>query len=438
MGLVFLFLFLVICVAIATSFLLWNETSVPKNKTNATLLAPDEPGGFGTGGSKQVSYTWVNGTKYIQPGDGDVNDGFYAWSMAISHDSKQVIVGTPGSYNHPEAGDYRWFQFVNGTLTEKQLFTPSGGDPFNVGFTTASSMSGDGHTLAIGSSNSNSFVGAVFIFTLDLAETAWTQQAILAPFNVSGLYSAFGISTSLSFDGNTLAIGASGDNANQGAVYVFTRDSFLSGVWTGVVKLSSALSDGAEGSTICISSDGKRLVSGAPLNNGSLGALFIYDLINDVYTLQQELIVPDPIDFPALGDALSMSGNGLQIISSGDGNDMGVGTVYIWEYHHHMWTLTFQVTGPMFPSNFFGYPLKMVPEGNLAVVASGEQLDQQGFQVIQKIHGHWKLLDTLYKGTDAVGDPLQGFVIAMSSQYVMCAGPLDNSAKGAFWLWKQD
>jgi len=92
----------------------------------------------------------------------------------------------------------------------------------------AVALSADGNTALIGGGGEAS-VGAVWVFTR--SGGAWTQQGSKLV-GTGAAFPAFprqGQSVALSADGNTALVGGPGDNANFGAVWVFTRSG---GVWT--------------------------------------------------------------------------------------------------------------------------------------------------------------------------------------------------------------
>ena len=114
-------------------------------------------------------------------------------------------------------------------------------------FGTSVSLSSDGNTLAVstigedsnatgigGDQTNNSAVdsGAVYVFTR--SGTTWTQQAYVKASN-TGASDYFGRSVSLSSDGNTLAVGAYGENSN--AIGIGGTDSNNSAVDSGAVYL---------------------------------------------------------------------------------------------------------------------------------------------------------------------------------------------------------
>jgi len=137
------------------------------------------------------------------------------------------------------------------------------------------SVSIDGDTVVIGArfdDDDGSGSGSAYVFTRDTAgdlASNWTQVAKLT-LNVYAAGDQFG--TSVSIDGDTIAIGAPYDNDNgsgSGSAYVFRRNTagdFASG-WTQVAKLTA--DDGAEGDLfgMSVSIDGDTIAIGAPYDD---------------------------------------------------------------------------------------------------------------------------------------------------------------------------
>jgi hypothetical protein len=116
--------------------------------------------------------------------------------------------------------------------------------------------------------------GAVAVFVR--TGTTWSQQAYLKSSN-TGTEDWFGIRTTLSGDGNTLAVSASnedsaaqGINGNQnddsatesGAVYLFTRTGTT---WTQLAYVKSSNNQEFDefGNSVALSRDGRTMVVGA-------------------------------------------------------------------------------------------------------------------------------------------------------------------------------
>jgi hypothetical protein len=120
-----------------------------------------------------------------------------------------------------------------------------------------------------------SYSGAVYIFTRDFSDN-WSQQTYFKASN-TGELDVFGTEVSLAADGNTLAVGASGEASsaiglngtgnddsadNAGAVYVFTQNG---GSWgqQAYIKASNSDSDDGFGNNVAMAANGQTLAVGA-------------------------------------------------------------------------------------------------------------------------------------------------------------------------------
>ena len=106
--------------------------------------------------------------------------------------------------------------------------------------------------------------GAVYVFTRRSGTGTWSQQAYVKASN-TGAGDRFGTSVSMSRGGNSLAVGAineDGGTENSGAVYVFTRSSTT---WSqqAYIKASNAGSGDLFGISVSLSNDGNSLAVGA-------------------------------------------------------------------------------------------------------------------------------------------------------------------------------
>src|SRR6266705_2453345 len=129
---------------------------------------------------------------------------------------------------------------TNASITESILLNSCGGDPEDVSpisglqayvkasntgaadeFGFAVALSSDGNTLVVGApgeasagaetDNSAPSAGAVYVYTRSGA--AWSQQAYIKASN-PGAGDQFGTSVALSSNGNTLAVGAPGEDSS--------------------------------------------------------------------------------------------------------------------------------------------------------------------------------------------------------------------------------
>ncbi len=232
------------------------------------------------------------------------------------------------------------------------------------------SLSADGKTLAVGARQEasdqkgilsgteidsrdirdsylkNKNTGAVYIFSL--GDDGWIQQAYITPKNVGGK-DHFGSAVSLSADGNTLAVGATGEDSytikrkksdndrymteegteheelsdeekiqyenhgyNSGAVYIFNR---LDNQWqeSHFIKPDSIEIGASFGSVVDLSADGETLAVGARCGGSAEkkhGTAYIFSFKDTVWTQDQMFVGENKKKNDNFGFAVDLSGNG--------------------------------------------------------------------------------------------------------------------------------
>ena len=239
-------------------------------------------------------------------------------SASLSEDGNTAIVGRPGD------GTASVYTRVGGAWSQQaSLVVPASGEGLSV------SLSGDGNTALVGRPGDGA-VGAAYVFTR--LSGVWGQQTKLVGTGAIGPLSAFqGFSVSLSSDGDTALVGASTDNNEAGAAWVFTR---VRGVWKQQAKLvgAGAVSPTEQGYSVSLSSDGNTAIVGGPLNNGAEGAAWVYTRVGKRWSEQAQLIGTGAFNVAEQGASVSLSGDGNTAIVGGPDDNSGVGAV--WLYTH--------------------------------------------------------------------------------------------------------
>lgn len=194
---------------------------------------------------------------------------FFGASGAISGDIA-VVSAIQGS----RSGDvYVYERNINGDWIEQDKLQPSGRRGSDE---LGSSVSMNGNSIIIGAPGDNGKgdeSGTAYIFTQD-ENGEWFQEAKLTPEDIDSEYQ-FGRSVSISGD---KAVVASFGVERTDVAYVYTRDS--NGVWQQEDKLipSDVLTNNFfNNSSVCISGD--RIVMAASIDNGPSGSLssaFVY------------------------------------------------------------------------------------------------------------------------------------------------------------------
>lgn len=257
--------------------------------------------------------TW-NQDAYLKASNTQAGDRFGS-DLSLSADGKTLAVGAGGEgsnatgingdqSNNSASKSGAVYLFVHsGTAWSQEAYIKASNtdadDQFGSTYIkwmlgTAISLSGDGHTLAVGAAfesssatgingdqddNSASESGAVYIFTR--SGTDWSQQAYIKASNAEA-GDRFGSAVSLSADGNTLAVGAYressnaiGINGNQhdnslassGAAFIFKRNE---GSWAQQSFLKAANTGWTDnfGLSVNLSADGNTLAVGAHQEDG--------------------------------------------------------------------------------------------------------------------------------------------------------------------------
>lgn len=245
----------------------------------AYVFTRTSPGGF-----------WVQRTVPF-----DVAGDAIGRSVAISGDGNTIAIGAPnglGSVYIYNRQGYDW-------IFEQQVAGAVQLPPCNFGRSVA--LSTDGNTLACGGPADDTVVGATWVFTR--TGGVWTEEDKLI--GTGGVGNIFqGISVALSGDGNTLAIGGSGDNSDAGAVWVFVRSV---GVWSqqGAKLVGSGALSGQRGVSVALSSTtGDTLAFGGPAFNGFEGATWVFTRSGVTWSEQDMLVGSGSIGNPNQGTVL--------------------------------------------------------------------------------------------------------------------------------------
>jgi hypothetical protein len=189
---------------------------------------------------------------------------------------------------------------------------------------TGFAVSVDGNTALIGA--------YVYVRTGDV----WIEQAKLEASD-----STYSFGNSVSIDGDTAVVtGAFGDDPEfaPGAAYVFVR---AGDVWTEQAKLTSdsELWD-AFGCAVAI--DGDTIVVGAngdDDNENGIGAAHIFVRTDDVWTKQSKIVASDYPSFDRFGDSVSIDGDTVVIGAPHDGrNGWNAGAAYVFVRTGDVWT----------------------------------------------------------------------------------------------------
>lgn len=392
-------------------------------------LESGSSGGAGTGGGQEMTRgPWT----YIKASNSGTAD-FFGAAVAVSADSNTLVVGAPGESG---AGDgvqadpadnsainagagYVFVKVGDHWREETYLKAPNSdsGDSFG----HAMALSADGNTWAIGApyeasaaqgidgdqtDNSASDAGAVYVFSRTGGQ--WAFEAYLkAEYGDDSDF--FGISLSLSADGNVLAVGAEGDDSGavgvnpdpkdksapeSGAVYLYARSDSS---WTHSAYLKASNTDILDhfGGAVALSAAGTTLAVGAywesaaaddPADNSadSAGAVYIFRHEGGSWT-QSDYVKPSSAEFGAgddFGSAVSLSGDGTALAVGAAGDDDYAGSAYLFSSQGGKFEQNARLVAyAHVAGDEFGDALQLSPDGTRlavgAALASGQKDDDE-------------------------------------------------------------
>ncbi len=221
-------------------------------------------------------------------------------TLAVSaRDERSNATGINTGDQSDDSAEYSGAVYVFGrtgnSWSQQAYVKASNTDPYDR-FGVALALSADGNTLAVGADGEASNAtgingsqtndsapqsGAVYVFTR--INGSWSQHAYIKASNTEGA-DFFGRAVALSADGNSLAVGAYGEdsiatgidgnifgnNASYaGAVWVFIRDGAGNWVQQAYVKSSNTDASDNFGKAVALSADGDTLAVGAVGEDGN-------------------------------------------------------------------------------------------------------------------------------------------------------------------------
>ncbi|MFN7540301.1 MAG: IPT/TIG domain-containing protein [Bacteroidota bacterium] len=387
-----------------TAITIAGVSAIPISNNGITLVAMVMPGattgdvnittaGGTANGSGTFSVTLSQvpniqlGNKLV--GTGAIETARQGWSVSISADGNTAIVGgysdnTGGYSNNSNVGAAWVYTRSGGVWTQQgnKLVGTGAVGPSEQGRSV--SISADGNTAIVGGSSDDRGVGAVWVYTR--SGGVWTQQGNKLVGTGAVGPSEQGYSVSISADGNTAIVGGYFDNTSNGAAWVFTRSG---GVWTQQGnKLVGTGSVGVarQGRSVSISADGNTAIVGGFIDNGNVGAAWVYTRNGGVWSQQgNKLVGTGAVKTAFQGASVSISADGNTAVVGGWNDNGNVGAAWVYTRSEGKWT-------------------------------------QQGNKLV---------------GTGAAGTTQQGHAVSITADgnTIIVGGHSDNDEKGAVWVY---
>jgi uncharacterized protein (DUF2345 family) len=288
-----------VAVSISTNTIVVGSStaSVNGNEAQGAAYVFVEP----SGGWKDMTET-----AKLTASDGTVGAEF-GTGVAINGDS--LVVGSPsggvGNYNPGTA--YIFVEPHGGwmDMTQTAELSPSDGSDYNE-FGCSVSISGD--TVLIGAFGTGNDTGTAYVFVQP--QDGWVNMTETAELTASDQIATNEFGVSVSLGGNTAAIGASGNNLGDGAVYVYVEPSTG---WLDMTQTAKLTASKAKGLGSSVSLNEQAIISGAPNNSPSHeGAAYVFVRPSGGWRNASKpslmLSVPFNDGWDYFGDSVSLSG----------------------------------------------------------------------------------------------------------------------------------
>jgi hypothetical protein len=403
----------------------------------ARSQSPSPSASSAAGQLKQIAYLKAsNPAEDAHFGCGGTLTGHAGNSSAISDDGNTIAIGAPhessgakginGNQNDKSAYSsgavYVFTRRGNAVTQQAYIKASNPGDGANFGSTVV--LSRDGNTMAVaayyessaatginGNQNDRSIpeAGAVYVFVR--TGTTWSQQAYIKPSNTGQAAvgdgfaegDQFGYSLALSADGNTLAVGAIGEDsaatgingdqsdnmANQsGAAYVFIRSA---SVWSqqAYIKSSMTRPNVLFGYSIGLSGNGDTLAVAEYDADRGQGALYVLTRTAGVWSHQARIKAQNAENGDSLGYSMAISDDGNTIAAGAadedclipginpsgcdkdQPSDQSSGAAYVFVRNGNAWTQqVFLKSSHPSQEDWFGVRLAISGDGNTVAVAA--------------------------------------------------------------------
>lgn len=317
----------------------------------------------------------ATGQGLVQQGERLVGQGAFEASfgraVALSANGDTALIGEPFNNNYLTGAAWIFTRSGSSWIQQGGTLRPGAST-----FGTSVALSADGNTALISAPASD----AAYVY--ERAGTTWTQQATLAE-GIGGVGSV-----DLSADGNTALVGIFG----VGAV-VYGRSS--SG-WTEEATLTGNEHEGEGefGRTVALSADGETALVGAPTDNHSVGAAWVFARSGGTWTQQ-----------------------GPKLVGDGEQGEAE-----------------------------FGQSVALAPEGDYALIGAPSQ-NRGGFPETLRVGAAWVFARSgtvwnqqtqfLIHGEEEAQEGEFGKSVALSPDgtYALIGGPHENNKSGAAWLF---
>jgi hypothetical protein len=273
-----------------------------------------------------------------------------------------------------------------------------------------------------------------------LPPSKWSQQGAKLVADDEAGAGIFGASVALSTDGNTAIVGGYADNTGTGAAWIFTRSD---GVWSEQAKLvdTGAVGNALQGISVALSGDGNTALVGGYGDNADNGAAWVFVRSGTTWTQQGlKLLGSGNVGAAEQGYAVALSSDGNTALLGGFADNTDIGAAWIFSRSGGVWT---QVGSKLIGAGAIGaawqgFSAALSADASTAAIAGYEDNTFDGaVWVFTQSGGVWTQFGSKLLGSGAVGAAEQGSALALSANgtTLIEGGAFDNSGAGASWVF---
>jgi hypothetical protein len=377
------------------------------------------------------------GSKLV--GTGAVGPAQQGWSVSLASNGDTLAIG--GNNDNNGLGATWVFTRSAGVWSQEGAKLAGTGVGGNASQGSSVSVSADGNTLAVGGYYDDNSVGATWIFVRTAG--VWSQQGSKLVGTGAVEFSQQGYSLSVSADGNTLAVGGYNDDNGKGATWIFVRTA---GVWTqqgSKLVGTDAVGVSYQGTSVSLSADGNTLAIGGSGDNSSVGATWIFTRSAGIWSQQGAKLVGVGAGGNAQqGISVSLSKDGNTLAVGGYYDNAGFGATWIFVRTSGIWSQQgskLYGTGTV-GNSFQGSSVSLSSDGNTVAIGGFDDNNIGATWVFVRASNVWSQQGPKLLGTGAVGSPIQGYSVSLSANgnTLAVGGNADNSDVGATWIFTRD
>jgi trimeric autotransporter adhesin len=364
--------------------------------------------------------------------DGD----WFGFSVAISGDT--LVVGA--MFEDSSAGAAYVFT-RSGTAWTQQDYLKASTSGASDYFGWAVAISGD--TLVVGAHQEDSSAtdaGAAYVFTR--SGSTWTQQGNALKASNAGAGDKFGFSVAIS--GDTIAVGApfedSSDGSNEadnnateaGAAYVFTRSGTA---WTQQDYLKASTPGASDYFGFSVAISGDTLVVGAPYEDSSAGAAYVYVPNGSGWDQEAYLKASSPGAGNYFGESVAISGD--TVVVGAYGEDSSAGAAYVFVPNGSGWDQERLTAANAEVDDYFGESVAI--SGDTVVVgASYEDSGVGAAYVFVRSESTWAQQGEGLTASNAGADDYFGDSVAISGDTLVVGAWGKDSIVGAAYVFEKE